>query len=354
MTSIHTNTAAVAALSTLRAISGSLETTQQQASSGLRVETSKDNAAYWSIATTMRSDNKAMSTVKDNIGLSQAILDTAYTGMDQIRQNLDKIKSLVVMASNLPQAQTNGALPTGLAPYNDDVYENSEVFKVDQEIMQHWDQIRNTALDSSFSGVNLLVNENNDGILPNQSVEFVTGYNDGHVLTTTVSRTDTTVLNYARTTVNDQWGGADTENLGFADGEIGLFTYPLTSVWDSPAFLIKNQFPYMLRTIEDSSLNWGFDRKTLYDGMVNDVDTRIQALTNGMAVVGAVQKRLEMQDDFTSTLQDTVTKGVGRLVDADMNETSTRIKALQTQQQLGIQALSIANSQSDAIMQLFR
>ena len=53
-------------------------------------------------------------------------------------------------------------------------------------------------------------------------------------------------------------------------------------------------------------------------------------------------------------LMSTITKGVGRLVDADMNEESTRLKALQTQQQLGIQSLSIANSNSENILSLFR
>ena len=49
-----------------------------------------------------------------------------------------------------------------------------------------------------------------------------------------------------------------------------------------------------------------------------------------------------------------IDKGIGRLVDADMNEESTRLKALQTQQQLGIQSLSIANSSAENILQLFR
>jgi flagellin len=45
---------------------------------------------------------------------------------------------------------------------------------------------------------------------------------------------------------------------------------------------------------------------------------------------------------------------VGRLVDADMNEVSTRLKALQTQQQLGLQSLSIANAKADSVLQLYR
>ncbi len=69
MTSILTNVAAMAALQTLRGINDSLESTQNRVSSGYRVEKAADNAAYWSIATTMRSDNKALSAVSDALGL---------------------------------------------------------------------------------------------------------------------------------------------------------------------------------------------------------------------------------------------------------------------------------------------
>ena len=62
MTSIMTNTAAMAALQTLRTINSDMEMTQARVSSGFRVGNASDNAAYWSIATTMRSDNKALST----------------------------------------------------------------------------------------------------------------------------------------------------------------------------------------------------------------------------------------------------------------------------------------------------
>ncbi|CDZ31204.1 Hypothetical protein, partial CDS, partial [Neorhizobium galegae bv. officinalis] len=67
-----------------------------------------------------------------------------------------------------------------------------------------------------------------------------------------------------------------------------------------------------------------------------------------------VSKRIDMQSDFVSKLTDSIDKGVGRLVDADMNEESTKLKALQTQQQLAIQSLSIANSDSQNILSLFR
>ncbi|KAA3499609.1 flagellin, partial [Agrobacterium vitis] len=64
MTSIMTNNAAISALSTLRSISSDMDTTQSRISSGYKVESASDNAAYWSIATTMRSDNKALGAVE--------------------------------------------------------------------------------------------------------------------------------------------------------------------------------------------------------------------------------------------------------------------------------------------------
>ncbi|MBV1781698.1 flagellin, partial [Hoeflea sp.] len=90
------------------------------------------------------------------------------------------------------------------------------------------------------------------------------------------------------------------------------------------------------------------------DDMIRVVDSILTQMTDAASNLGAVNKRIEMQDDFVSNLMDSIDSGVGRLVDADMNEESTRLKALQTQQQLGIQSLSIANSNSENILSLFR
>jgi flagellin len=80
----------------------------------------------------------------------------------------------------------------------------------------------------------------------------------------------------------------------------------------------------------------------------------LQSLTDSASTLGAINARIEMQDDFVSTLMDVISKGVGRLIDADMNEESTKLKALQTQQQLGIQSLTIANTNSQNILALFQ
>ena len=80
--------------------------------------------------------------------------------------------------------------------------------------------------------------------------------------------------------------------------------------------------------------------------MLNVVDTATKELTGGATTLGAAQKRIDIQKDATQSLMDSIDRGVGQLVDADMNQELTRLQALQVQQQLGIQALSIANSNS--------
>jgi len=93
---------------------------------------------------------------------------------------------------------------------------------------------------------------------------------------------------------------------------------------------------------------------TQVDDMIRTVDAMLQRMTDVTATMGAIKSRVDMQSEFVADLRDTIERGVGRLVDADMNEESTRLKALQTQQQLGIQSLSIANANSQNILSLFK
>jgi flagellin len=88
--------------------------------------------------------------------------------------------------------------------------------------------------------------------------------------------------------------------------------------------------------------------------LISMVDDALGSMTSAAASLGSISSRIDLQEEFVSKLTDSIDKGVGRLVDADMNEESTRLKALQTQQQLAIQALSIANSDSQSVLSLFR
>ncbi|WP_430035266.1 flagellin [Neorhizobium sp. BT27B] len=88
-----------------------------------------------------------------------------------------------------------------------------------------------------------------------------------------------------------------------------------------------------------------------YIGYINVVTSDI---IDAGTSLGALKTTLDMQTSLMLDLSDVIEKGVGRLVDADMDETSTRLKALQTQEQLAIQALSIANSSSSSMLSLFQ
>ncbi|MGH0283599.1 hypothetical protein [Sinorhizobium meliloti] len=90
MTSIVTNSSSLAALQTLRSIHSQLSATQGQVSSGLSVATASDNAAYWSISTTMRSDSMAISAVSDALGLGAAKVEVAYAGLDAVLDALSE------------------------------------------------------------------------------------------------------------------------------------------------------------------------------------------------------------------------------------------------------------------------
>ncbi|RVM09257.1 flagellin, partial [Sinorhizobium meliloti] len=93
---------------------------------------------------------------------------------------------------------------------------------------------------------------------------------------------------------------------------------------------------------------------TQISGLISMVDAALETMTSAAADLGSIGMRIDLQSEFVSKLTDSIDSGVGRLVDADMNEESTRLKALQTQQQLAIQSLSIANSASESILTLFR
>ncbi|OWV99178.1 hypothetical protein ATY79_18505 [Rhizobium sp. R693] len=98
MTSILTNLSAMSALQALRSASGKLQETQIQVSSGLRISKASDNAAYWSIATTMRSDRRAVAAANDALAVGAAKVDTAYSAMTSVVDVLAEFKAKIVAA----------------------------------------------------------------------------------------------------------------------------------------------------------------------------------------------------------------------------------------------------------------
>jgi flagellin len=88
--------------------------------------------------------------------------------------------------------------------------------------------------------------------------------------------------------------------------------------------------------------------------MIVVADQTLTEIADAATMLGAAKKQIDLQKEFTTSLMDSIERGVGQLVDADMNKESTRLQALQVQQQLGIQSLQIANGNAQSILSLFQ
>lgn len=303
-----TNTAAMTALSTLQQTNKNMEMTQNRISTGLRVATATDNAAYWSIATTMRTDNNALSTVSDALGLGAATIDVAYTALESTIDVVDEIKSKLVAAR---QPGIDRA-------------------KVQAEVSELQNQLTSIASSAVFSGENWLSVDSADADY-NTTKTIVSSFSragDGSISIGTIA-VDITATELFD--ANDQSGILDTESTTTN----GAVTYSVSTL-DISAY-----------TDTDADL-------ADLEELIATVDGAIGSITTAASNLGAVKTRVNLQQDFVGNLMDAIERGVGQLVDANMEEESTKLQALQVQQQLGIQALSIANSTSQNILSLFR
>jgi flagellin len=301
MTSINTNNAAMAALQTLRGINSSLQDTQNHVSSGYRVGKAADNAAYWSIATTMRSDNKALSAVSDALGLGAAKVDTAYSAMDSAIDVVGEIKAKLVAATE------NGV----------------DKAKVQEEIKQLQAQLLSIAQSASFSGEN-----------------WVAGANGTKSVVSTFVRDGSNAVSVKMTDYVLSNGSLGNVLFGMSNGVIETSTGILgTSSGTIGSVYSMDITNFTLGQIQSALTN---------------VEAALKAMTSAGAALGSISTRIELQENFVNALSDSIDSGIGRLVDADMEEESSKLSALQTQQQLAIQSLSIANSSSQNILSLFR
>jgi len=294
------------ALKSLTAINKQIETTQGRISTGLRVTDASDNAAYWSIATTMKSDNKALGTVQDALGLGASKVDVAYTGMESALDVVDEIKSKLVAAKE-PSA---------------------DKAKIQSEISELQNQLTSIAESASFNGENWLsVNSAATDYSATKSV--VASFSRASDGTVSVSTIDVDITATELFDANDQSGILDST---FTTTGTGAVTVSVSTL-DITA-----------GGIDDTDL----------DEMIAAVDSAFSSMTDAASTLGSSSKRIDMQNEFVKNLMDAVDRGVGQLIDANMEEESTRLQALQTQQQLGIQSLSIANSSAQNMLSLFR
>ena len=307
MSSLNTNIAAMTALSTLRSTNSEMLQTQNRISTGLRVASASDNAAYWSIATTMRNDRQSMSTVSDALGLGSATAEIAAKGIETAIDIAGQIKD------KLLAARTPGV----------------DRSKIQSEISELQDSLKAVIEGASFNGQNWLQTSSAD----DEERSIVSSFSrdsDGNVSIGTIT------VDLADTRLIDTDTGASAG--GILDADIAL----------------TNGSDVTLLELDISALEDTEEDLTDLEDMISGVDAAIESMTDAASTLGAVKTRIDIQKDFADSLMAAIDKGVGQLVDADMNEESTRLQALQVRQQLGIQALSIANQSAQSILSLFR
>jgi flagellin len=316
MSSINTNVAAMTALQSLTQTQKSLTDTQNRISTGMRVAEASDNAAYWSIATTMRSDKASLSTVQDALGLGASLVDVSYTAVNSAIDVVNQIKSKLVAAREPGVDKT----------------------KIQTEITQLQKQLKGIADSASFSGQDWLSIDSS-----------AAGFSSTRTVVSSFNRTGSTV---SIQTIDIDTSGMDLfdANPATTNAAAGILDGNRTA-----AGVIDNTATtWSISNLNISALTDSATDVTTLNSYISGADAAIKEMTDAASSLGATKSRISLQQDFVKSLMDALDRGVGTLVDADMNQESTRLQALQIQQQLGVQALSIANSSTQGILKLFQ
>ena len=311
MTSLLVNTSALTALQSLRMTQQALQQTQTEVSTGLAINSAADNASSWSIAQTMQSDQNVYSTLSSNLSESNSLLNVAVASVNSAITVMNSIKAAIAQAEQ-PGADLN---------------------QIGTSLSQLGQQLSSIVNSSDFNGVNLL--NGTQGA----TLSMTASYTDGYTLSTTQASTIGTISLTVQSLTNSTAPGGGTFTGATPTGSGILQNAQSAGATAATDFT----------QISSTDVQSGNVANTLANA-----DEAINALTSYASQLGATQARVQSQNNFIQSLNSALTTGVSSLVDADMNQVSTRLQALQTQQQLGIQSLSIANQNAQLILKLFQ
>ncbi|UOM34297.1 flagellin [Acuticoccus sp. I52.16.1] len=297
MTSILTNAGAISALRNLQTVNASLEKTNERIGTGLRVNSAADNATYWKLATTARSENAIDEALRDSLGVGKALMGTVEATMEATVTELQDLQTLLTTARQAGTDRTS----------------------IQSEINGIVSRLVALAATEPMDGVTLFTEDP----ATNSDITYLTSVN--HSATTSFGSitvdTDKFILTDDTTTNGILNPGATTIN--------SLSGTTISALTDANA-------------------------AATIDPYLGIVDGAIAAAISGAQEAGAALSALESAENYLNSMIDARTVAIGDLVDANMEQESTKLRALQTQQQLAIESLSIANSQSASILGLFR
>ena len=393
MDSILNNSAALSALQALQMTQQSLNTVQNQVSTGLSVSSAADNSSYWSIAAELNADSSVVQASNDALSQGQSVLATASSAINSVITTINSI------ATALTQATEPGA----------------EIGNINTSLASLGQQLTDAVNGASFNGMNVL-----NGSLT--ALNFVSGFNatatggtvntiaftaqalygltTGGTSTSTTSQstlTDPTTMGELQTqfaadtadttavtagTVTATYGTdaiyEDDTNQALTVQSVALDGTATTTTYTAldangnsiaqggtPTFATAASYAVTTTVTTPASQNLlvqgGTDLTdinvagaTAAQTALNNVNAALAAVTNYAALIGATQDRMTTANTFNTALMTNYSNGVAGMVDADMNTASTQLQALPTQEQLGIQSLSIANQNAALILKLFQ
>ncbi|MBB3871763.1 MAG: flagellin [Brevundimonas sp.] len=302
-TSIHTNTSAMIALQNLNRTSDQLASTQSRVNTGLKVQGAKDNAAVWAVAQGQRADKGSLEAVTTSLNRATSIADVSLAAGEQISDILLEMKQKATAAADPSQSTATRA-------------------SYDQEFQALLKSVQSFADNAIFDGANIL-----DGAATTDMTFLASA--DGNE-TIAMKRQNLTLVGLGlaansydsnkATAAIDAW----TDNAGTPENE--------TLLNAAPDLLTQEKAKFALQRIDDA----------------------ISVASSRLSELGAQAKQIERHTTYVGKLSDSLEAGIGNLVDADLAKESARLQALQVQQQLGVQALSIANQAPQMILSLFK
>lgn len=387
--SVNTNNEAMAAIRLLKMTNRETSIVQERINSGLKINSAKDNASTFAIASGMRSDVQSLSAVEDSLSMGQAVTNVAVSAGETVLNKLQDLQTEVVKANDETADRSmiqetvdsllteiggivNAAQFNGVNMLNNtdgDLTVLSSINRTDpstfttSSITVGAENLTNANL--GIAGLNIeddfLTMEFGDGfaaaVADAQTITITAGGND--FTFEFVDDPDTTALTHASNILVEYDAGDSQGEIlasfvtalgeeGFSASYDDLGRLEITS--GSNGNITANTNTAVIDAEITDSVNVAGVPATALTKVESALTTVKQALSR----LGTSANALETQKDFVKQLSDNLTSGVGALVDADMAEESAKLQALQTKQQLGIQALSIANQQPGSVLSLFR
>jgi flagellin len=397
MSSILTNSSAMVALQTLNMTNKNLTSVQGQISTGKKVANARDNASIWAIAQTMSSDVGGFKGISDSLATGSAAVAVARTAAETVTDLLGQVKAKIVAAQD--PASDKAKLQTDIdelvsqvgsvvdaAQFNGLNLVNGTNASVDVLASLNRDNAGNVTSSSiTVNGQDLSSGSGTIGTgifsatgVSSNGTNFGFGLDAGSTDTITIDATNLAAGDKLKVSVGGKTATytVTTNDLDTTNGNVpeetiavrlrdavnNLGISGLTVTEDGGDIIVVNGGTVDLTVAGDavaagagglSGLS-SIDVTTGATQALADIEGLVQTAIDASAAFGSSQARIDIQSDFVQKLTDTLNTGIGALVDANMEEAAARLQALQVQQQLGIQALSIANQSPQNVLALFR